>query len=405
MMMLRQRRVHAARLGEQLLQTPFWKPSHTRSLCSRPKTGIVMMNLGGPSTQEEVEPFLSRLFSDPEIVQLPLPPFLQKNYVGPFIAKRRSPRIRSQYAAIGGGSPIRMWTEKQGAMMTQLLDTISPTTAPHKAYIAFRYAKPLTEEALLQMAVDGVERAVAFTQYPQWSCTTTGSSLNELWRELSRLGLEKRFSWSVIDRWGTHPYFIEAVTKNIQDALHTLHTKYGATDPVILFSAHSLPHKVINKGDTYPQEVGATVEAVMERLGKAHKYLLCYQSQVGPAAWLGPQTIETVAKLRRGGHIHIALVPIAFTSDHIETLYELDIEVQHKAKQHGIDGIVRASSLNDDPLMATALAEIVNQHLAMARMTPCGPQYSLRCPGCNLQQCRNIVNPVSPYRQPPLLPQ
>ena len=141
------------------------------------KTGIVMMNLGGPATLEEVEPFLLELFNDREIIQLPF-----QRWLGPFIARRRAPKVRGLYDSIGGGSPILRYTRAQGQGMVERLDRLSPDTAPHGFYVAFRYVQPRSEDALRAMAADGVERAVAFTQYPQFSCSTTGSSLNELWR-------------------------------------------------------------------------------------------------------------------------------------------------------------------------------------------------------------------------------
>lgn len=164
--------------------------------------------MGGPSTLDEVGDFLSRLFHDRELIQLPW-----QSRLAPLIAARRTPKIREQYAKIGGGSPILRWTRTQGAAMAQLLDELHPETAPHKAYTAFRYAQPLTGVALDEMRADGVQRAVAFTQYPQYSCSTTGSSLNELYRELARRskegGPEKDMSWSVIDRWPTHPGLVD----------------------------------------------------------------------------------------------------------------------------------------------------------------------------------------------------
>jgi ferrochelatase len=170
--------------------------STTTATTTPPKTAIVMLNMGGPNDLEEVGPFLKNLFSDGEIITLgPL-----QDVLGPLISKRRTPAITEQYAQIGGRSPIRKWTEEQGEGMVQHLDNISPETAPHKAYTMFRYAAPLTEETLKQMKDDGVTRAVAFSQYPQFSCTTTGSSLNHLWRELKRLDMGNDFEWSVIDR-------------------------------------------------------------------------------------------------------------------------------------------------------------------------------------------------------------
>jgi ferrochelatase len=165
----------------------------------------------------EVHPFLSRLFHDHDLIPLPFQRFL-----APWIAKRRTPQIEKQYEEIGGGSPIRRWTSTQGKLMTELLDEMCPATAPHKAYIAFRYADPLTEDCLEEMRQDGVERAIAFTQYPQYSCSTTGSSINELHRVLKKEAADdakkgskegvpekKAIEWSVIDRWPTQPKLIE----------------------------------------------------------------------------------------------------------------------------------------------------------------------------------------------------
>ena len=153
----------------------------------RGPTGIVMMNLGGPQTVDDVNPFLRALFADREIIQLPW-----QDALGPFIADRRTKRIQQHYREIGGGSPILRWTEEQGRGMVERLDRASPGTAPHRFYVAFRYVEPSSDTALRAMAADGVTRAVAFTQYPQFSCSTTGSSLNELWRAARRTGLAER---------------------------------------------------------------------------------------------------------------------------------------------------------------------------------------------------------------------
>jgi ferrochelatase len=247
-----------------------------------------MLNLGGPKTLDEVGPFLLRLFADREIIQLPA-----QRWLGPFIARRRTHAVQENYRAIGGGSPILHWTETQGTGMIRWLDRLSPTSAPYRFYVAFRYAPPFSEEALRQMRADGVSRAVAFTQYPQFSCSTTGSSLNELWRAARREGLEEAFSWSVIDRWPTHPGFIDAMTRSVLAGLEQF--PVGERDQVLLlFSAHSLPLDVIDRGDAYPQEVGTSVQAVMEHLGFSHEYLLAYQSEVGPVRWLGPSTERVI---------------------------------------------------------------------------------------------------------------
>jgi ferrochelatase len=357
----------------------------------RVKTGIVMLNLGGPATLDDVEPFLLELFADREIIQLPL-----QRWLGPFIARRRTPKVRGLYAAIGGGSPILRYTEAQGRGMVARLDRISPETAPHKFYVAFRYTHPGSDDALRAMHADGVERAVAFTQYPQFSCSTTGSSLNELWRAASRTGLRDAFEWSIIDRWPVHRGFIDAMTETVRDGLR----EFDAADrdrAVILFSAHSLPLDVIDRGDSYPQEVGASVQKVVEQLGAPNPYLLAYQSDVGPVRWLGPSTEQVLRRLGARGQKHVLVVPIAFTSDHIETLSELDREYGEVAHHAGITHYKRAPALNDRPLFLDGLAQIVRDHLAGG--VPHSTQYPLRCAGCTNPQCRNILNPIGRSRE------
>ncbi|XP_035985199.1 ferrochelatase, mitochondrial [Fundulus heteroclitus] len=346
----------------------------------KPKTGILMLNMGGPEKLEDVHDFLLRLFMDTDLMKLPV-----QSKLGPFIAKRRTPKIQEQYSKIGGGSPIKHWTSMQGEGMVKLLDEASPDTAPHKFYIGFRYVNPLTEEAIEEMEKDGVERAVAFTQYPQYSCSTTGSSLNAIYRYYRNRGDRPKMRWSVIDRWPTHPLLVECFAEHIQNELLKF-PEDKREDVVILFSAHSLPMAVVNRGDPYPQEVGATVQRVMERLGHCNPYRLVWQSRVGPMAWLGPQTDDVIKGLSERGKKNILLVPIAFTSDHIETLHELDIEyAQVLGEECGVENIRRAESLNGNPLFMRALADLVQSHLKSNE--PCSRQLTLRCPLCTNPTC------------------
>lgn len=358
---------------------------------SQGPTGIVMMNLGGPKNLDEVNPFLLKLFEDREIIQLPV-----QKWLGPFIANRRTKSVQKNYEDIGGGSPILSWTEEQGRGMCERLDVISPETAPHKFYVAFRYIDPFSEDALQQMKADGVKRAVAFTQYPQFSCATTGSSLNEIWRAAKKVGLKDEFTWSVIDRWPTHPTFVEAMTETVRQGLKEFSDEDRA-DALIVFSAHSLPMGVVNRGDAYPAEVGATVHEVMKKLDYGYEHLVAYQSEVGPVPWLGPSTEDVIEELGKKKRKNVLIVPVAFTSDHIETLHELDIEYGELAEHAGIDNYVRAPALNGMPLFQDALAEIVSEHLKSG--DACTKQYGMRCPGCVNPQCRNILNPVAPYKR------
>ncbi|KAH6671671.1 mitochondrial ferrochelatase-like protein [Halenospora varia] len=355
-------------------------------------TAMVFMNMGGPSTTDEVGDFLSRLFADGDLIPLGR----LQHYLGPLISNRRTPKIIKQYAAIGGGSPIRKWSEYQAEEMCKILDKTSPETAPHKPYVAFRYANPLTEEMYNKLLEDGFGggkggRAVAFTQYPQYSCSTTGSSLNELWKWRQRLegksasaanGHDGTISWSVIDRWPSHPGLVDAIALNIEAKLLE-YPEDVRDDVVLLFSAHSLPMSVVNRGDPYPAEVAATVHAVMHRLNHSHPYRLVWQSQVGPRAWLGAQTSDTVAEYIAKGQKNMILIPVAFTSDHIETLYELDEEVIGESGHK--DTIKRSESLNGHPVFIEALADIAKAHLDSG--ITCSKQMGLRCPGCKSERC------------------
>nr|OQO20148.1 hypothetical protein B0A51_10959 [Rachicladosporium sp. CCFEE 5018] len=392
----------SSRAWRRSFATPAATPTITQQKTgSQGPTAMVFMNMGGPATTDEVSGFLSRLFADADLI--PLGPL--QNYLGPLISRRRTPKIMKQYADIGGGSPIRKWSEYQAAEMCKILDAERPESAPHLPYVAFRYANPLTEEMYNRLLEDGFGkgkggRAVAFTQYPQYSCSTTGSSINELWKWRQRLEAPSKtitdltqppkqdagsISWSVIDRWPTHPGLVEAFAKNIKTALET-YPEEEREKVVLLFSAHSLPMSVVNRGDPYPAEVAATVWAVMQKLGFSNPYRLCWQSQVGPSAWLGAQTSDTVKNFVKKGQKDLVLIPIAFTSDHIETLFEIDQEVIHEANELGAEGRVRrAESLNGSPVFIRALADIAMAHLDSGMAT--SKQMGLRCPGCKSERC------------------
>lgn len=257
------------------------------------------------------------------------------------------------------------------------------------------------------MQADGIRRAVAFTQYPQYSCSTTGSSLNELWRLSKKYDPAGHIEWSVIDRWPTHKGLVDTVAKHIDASLAT-YPERERDGVVLLFSAHSLPMSVVNRGDPYPAEVAATVYAVMQRLGFKNPYRLVWQSQVGPRPWLGAQTSNTVEEYVKKGQTNLLLIPIAFTckhpppfsppplpslpvptdpprgdiADHIETLHELDLEIIAESKQPGIK---RAESLNGDPMFIKALADIAHEHLRGGARA--SAQLALRCPMCVSEKC------------------
>jgi ferrochelatase len=204
--------------------------------------------------------------------------------------------------------------------------------------------------------------------------------------------MENAFQWSVIDRWPTNPGFVGEISKFIQEGLET-YSKEERSRVLILFSAHSLPLAVVNRGDPYPQEVSASVQAVMEDLNFSHEFLVCYQSSVGPVQWMGPSTENMVRWLGRQNRQEVLVVPIAFSCDHIETIHEIDIEIKEIAEKSGVSRFRRIQSLNASPGFVKTLADIVNQHLKTGEI--CSTQYGLRCPGCSNQECRNVLNPIA----------
>lgn len=329
----------------------------TTSTPNKNGTGVVFMNMGGPSKVSETYDFLLRLFSDQDLIPLG---YFQKA-IAKFIAGRRTPLISKNYAEIGGGSPIRRWSELQCKQACEILDKTSPETAPHKPYVAFRYANPLTEETLSQMLKDGITRAVAFSQYPQFSYSTTGSTMNELYRKTLELDPQRTIEWSFIDRWPKQKSFVEAFAGHIEDKINEF-PQDVRDEVIVVFSAHSLPMEIINRGDSYPAEVAASVYAVMEKLDFKYPYRLVWQSKVGPKPWLGGQTAKIVGKLEKKDEVKgIVLVPIAFTLDHIETLHELDIELIEESTYP--EKIKRAESLNGNKVFIQGLADLVKAHL------------------------------------------
>ncbi|KAJ2004710.1 ferrochelatase hem15 [Coemansia thaxteri] len=332
--------------------------------------------MGGPRTQGDVAQFLSNIFSDRDIIKLPA-----QSILGQVIAKRRVGKVKEQYMQIGGGSPIEKWTRVQGGDMVKRLDCICPETAPHNYYVGFRYTAPNMPQAVKTMVADGVSHVIAFTQYQQFSGSTTGSNLNELYRAQQKHDPESTLQWSFIDRWGTHPMLVSSFADRIEAQINRLTADVRPTTP-ILFSAHSLPLNVVDRGDPYVAEVGGTVAYVVNELrrrGIENPYRLVWQSAVGPQRWLCPQTEDAIKQYARVGYTSLVMVPIAFTSDHIETLFELDIEYGHVAKEAGINQYLRAEALNDHPPFIDALATIVKEHIDAG--FPTSPQLLLPDPG------------------------
>ncbi|XP_034839109.1 ferrochelatase, mitochondrial [Maniola hyperantus] len=347
----------------------------------KPKTAIVMLNMGGPKTTDQVADYLLRIMTDRDMIQLPV-----QSKLGPWIASRRTEEVKKKYSEIGGGSPIYKWTDLQGTLLTKALDQMLPESAPHKHYIAFRYVPPFTDEALTALEKDGVERAVIFSQYPQYSCATAGSSLNAI-ADFYKNRQLPNIRFSLIERWATNRLLAQVFAERIKEKLELFHRKIR-DQVLIMFTAHSLPLKAVSRGDTYPHEVAASVAATMAHLSVANPHRLVWQSKVGPLPWLQPYTDDAIKAYAKQGCKHMILVPIAFVNEHIETLHELDIEYcDEVAKEAGVTQIERAAAPNDHPTFIAAMADVVSQHLTVGPSV--SRQYLSRCPHCVSERCKS----------------
>lgn len=316
------------------------------------KLGLVLLNMGGPDSLAAVEPFLYNLFSDRELISLPGGGLLQKPFAK-LISHFRAKHVRLNYQDIGGSSPLRRWTETQA-------DGIAARLGEHvKPYVAMRYWHPFADEALLQMKADGVKRAVVLSMYPHYTRATTGSSINDFRRRAEAVYPELQFT--VIEQWYDWPGYLDALATRIQQGLEQFH-ELLRDDVRILFSAHALPQKFIDRGDPYLKHVTATVEGVMERVAHPH-WQIAFQSRSGPVQWMEPDSLEIIKKEGAAGHSAMLVVPISFVSDHIETLHEVDIEYRNLAHEHGIQHFLRASSLNDGDDFLQALTMLVQKRL------------------------------------------
>jgi ferrochelatase len=310
--------------------------------------GVMLLNMGGPSTLAEVPRFLRNLFSDREIIRLG-PAFLQKP-LARLIAARRAPKSMAAYQKIGGGSPLLTITQAQA-------DALVARLGQHGSFVAavaMRYTPPFTEQALDLLKGRGVQTIVAVSLYPHYSRATSGSSLNELNRLLARN------HWVThcieIDSWPDHPGYIDALCHQITRGL----ARFGDEPVTIVYSAHSLPVSFIEQGDPYVEHVQRTISAIETKLGISGR--LCYQSRSGPVTWLSPSTPEMITTLAHEGRKNILMVPISFVSDHIETLYEISILYREMAARHHIR-LEQMESLNTEPLFIDALASLVLEKL------------------------------------------
>lgn len=322
------------------------------------RVGIVLFQLGGPDTLEAIEPFLYNLFCDPDIIDFPFARIGRKP-LAKLISTTRARKVQHHYSTIGGGSPIRRHTERQAKALEKELQDEGIDA---HCFVAMRYWHPFTSEAIEQVRAAGCDEIVLLPMYPQYSSTTTGSSLNEWNRQFcDDIPIHR------IETFYRNTAYLDSVAEKIEEALARFSNSCRAE---IVFSAHSIPVSVVEKGDPYQRQIQETVHLVMQRGGWGNSHRLCYQSKVGASRWLQPSLHTTLRQLSSEQVREVCVVPIAFVSDHVETLGEIDHEARHMAEHLGFTQFEMSSGLNDSPKFIKALAQIVHEALAHTHHSP-----------------------------------
>jgi len=326
------------------------------------RIAVVLFNLGGPDSPEAVQPFLFNLFNDPAIVGAPQP---LRWCLATLVSHRRAPTARKIYAEIGGASPLNAETRSQAEALARALSDLGAV----KVVIAMRYWHPMSDAAAAEVAAFNPDRVVLLPLYPQFSSTTTASSFAAWERAAAREGLTAPVHR--ICCYPTEPGFVAAHAALIEAEIAAI----GAERPFrVLFSAHGLPKKIVARGDPYVWQVERTAQAIADALAarcSALDWTVCYQSRVGPLEWVGPSTADELARAGRD-RVAVVLTPIAFVSEHSETLVELDIEYRRLAENAGVPLYRRAPALGTAPLFIETLAGLIRRALAAGPgLAPC----------------------------------
>jgi protoporphyrin/coproporphyrin ferrochelatase len=317
------------------------------------RTAVVLFNLGGPDRPEAVQPFLFNLFYDRAIIDLPNP---VRWLVATMASRRRAPAARLNYAKMGGSSPLLAGTREQAKALQALL---SPDGPVH-VFIAMRYWRPFARDVAHEVKKWEPDRVILLPLYPQFSSTTSGSSLKN-WNEAAKaVGLN--VPARTVCCYPTDTGLVEAHASLIRQALAEAR-KFGR--PRLLFSAHGLPEKVVAAGDPYQWQIEQTAAAVAAAVGETPEgadldWTVCYQSRVGPLKWIGPSTEEEIARAGRE-RVPLVVCPIAFVSEHVETLVELDIDFRERAEAVGIPAYIRVAAVGTEPPFIAGLAELVRK--------------------------------------------
>jgi protoporphyrin/coproporphyrin ferrochelatase len=341
-------------------------------MAERRRIAVVLFNLGGPDSQDAVRPFLFNLFRDRAILQLPTP---FRQLLAGVIALARTKAAKANYAHMGGASPLLKETNDQARALEQALAARLPE-AELKVVIAMRYWRPTTEQAARAVEAFAPDEVVLLPLYPQFSATTTGSSL-EAWRRSYRGSGRSHTACCYFEDEG----LAKAHAARIQECWE----KAGRPEPVrLLFSAHGLPERNVLAGDPYQWQVERTCEAIVARLEGTWDWRVCYQSRVGPMKWLGPSTPEEIAEACADGK-GVLIDPVAFVSEHVETLVELDRDYAELAAASGCRDYLRARTVGCEPSFIEGLAKTVETALARPGICPQGRRCADGWRGCPLK--------------------
>jgi ferrochelatase len=322
------------------------------------RVAIVLFNLGGPDRPAAVQPFLFNLFNDPAIIAVPQP---LRWLLAQLISRRRAPVARDIYAKLGGGSPLLPNSVAQARALESALAGIGEV----RVYPCMRYWHPMAPAVAREVAAFQPDRILLLPLYPQFSSTTTASSYRSWLAAAAKAGLEE--PGQLLCCYPGEPGLVKAMAALVRAGTEKA-IAAGGGRPRVLFSAHGLPKRIVERGDPYPDQVKETARLVAAAAGLADsQWLVCYQSRVGPLEWIGP---ATDAEIRRAGSEKRALVvvPIAFVSEHSETLVELDIEYAHLAKEAGVPAYVRVPAVGTEPAFIQGLADTVKMLLADRRL-------------------------------------
>lgn len=309
--------------------------------------GVLLLNMGGPSSLDEVEDYIFQLLADPDMVRLPLAPLLQKPFAR-LVARRRAPRVRERYKLIGGESPIEEATMRQAKALSAVLEM--------PVGYAMRYTPPYAEQAATALSHLGATRLVAIPLYPQYSTVSTLSALKDLSQRVNG-----QIDYRVIDRHYNDPGYIDAMQWELNQRLAEVEPELKTH---LLFAAHSIPEAYIGRGDPYADEVEQTMHLICSKFGEKWPFSLAYQSQVGPVKWRGPTLDEELARLLANGVEQLVVQPLSFVCENLETLYDLDIVFRGSCERAGIKSFLRVPALGDSPRYIEALAALARRRLA-----------------------------------------